>query len=88
MRPNRKEPIRLLSGSGAINRPHDGLLQFFCQGIASNVQHWHNCPANRTEPLPKEGRAVKRPLRKADVAGAWAGLNGAQSRAETAGLGV
>ena len=47
----------------------------------------HNCPAKRCNPFQQKGRAVKRPLRKADVAGAWAGLNGAQSRIATKGVG-
>ena len=64
------------------------LQNIYAIGIVRGKQPCHNRPANKREPLPKEGRAVKRPLRRADVAGAWAGLNGAQSQAETEGLGV
>ena len=53
---------------------------FLLKPIAMAAVCCHNSPANRFNPFHKEGRAVKRPLRKADVAGAWAGLNGAQSR--------
>jgi hypothetical protein len=93
MRPNRKEPVSapfwFQSLIACKARTYIAITRYFSvSGIARGMQHWHNCPANRTEPLQKEGRAVKRPLRRADVAGAWAGLNGAQSRAETSGLGV